>query len=427
MSKLAICGGPKTVTSGYQERWPLIGEDEINLVVELMLRGQLSINDGSGILRQFESRFAQYHDAKHGLVQNNGTSALHAGYFAVGIGPGDEVIVPTNTWPSTANGVLMCNATPVFCDVDARTFCLDPVDAERRITPATKAIAPVHLWGHPADMDAILKLAQKHNLKVIEDGSHAHGATYRGQKIGAIGDVGAFSLQASKMVVGGEAGIVITNDDTYFDRMLALSHYGGRIEKDQLTGRYLDYAYTGMGPKYRSHPLAVAIADQQLKHLDEWIAQRRQNLATLSAGLAEIPGFEPPYTAPDCTRGAFYGYRVHYHPEQYGGVPASRVIQALAAEGVAAEPERYQLLHRQALYQGAARYEATTGFRWPYGPIRAIEYHDEHFPVAVELRENLIALPTFTGPCGDLLDQYIEAFRKVASHIHELAADAERG
>lgn len=419
--KLALLGGPKAVTQGYKERWPQIGEDEVNAVVQLMLAGQLSIKDGSGILHEFETKFAGYHQARHALVQNNGTSTLHAAYFAAGVGPGDEVIVPTYTWPSTANAVLSCNATPVFCDVDPRTLCLDPASVERRLTPATKAISVVHIWGHPAEMDAILDIARRHDLKVIEDVSHAHGATYKGRKLGTLGDVGCFSLQASKMVVGGEAGVAITDNSDYFDRMLALAHYGGRTELDSTGDTYQDYAYTGLGPKYRAHPLAVAIANAQLDHLDEWIVMRRANLDYLTAGLADIPGLDPPYTAPDCTRGAYYGYRLVYQPEQFGGVPAGKFMAALRAEGVEASAEYYQLLHRQALYQGAEHYERVTGYKWPYAPIRQVDYPDADFPVAVGTIDNLIALPTFTRPCRDLLDQYIAAFHKVAGQVEQLA------
>jgi dTDP-4-amino-4,6-dideoxygalactose transaminase len=271
-------------------------------------------------------------------------------------------------------------------------------------------------------MDAIMEIARNHNLKVIEDASHAHGATYKGRKVGTIGDIGCYSLQASKMIVGGEAGIAITNSPEYFERMLVLSHYGGRIEKDQITGKYSDYSYTGLGPKYRVHPLAAAIANLQFKHLDEWINMRRTNLDYLSDGLRDLLAIKPFSIAPDCTRGAYYGYRVTYHPELLNNLPISRIVQALQAEGVEANSERYRLLHRQMLYQGASYYEQVTGYKWPYAPIREIKYQDSDFPVAVSIHPNLISLPTFTLPCHDVLDQYIEAFHKVVEGAEQLAS-----
>jgi perosamine synthetase len=417
---LALLGGQKVVSKEYKEVWPIINEDTVNAVVQHLMTGELSITDGSGILDEFESNFARYNGANYALLQNNGTSTLHAAFFAVGVGPGDEVIIPTYTWPSTANSVLSCNATPVFCDIDAKTLCADPADIERRITPRTKAIGVVHIWGHPADMDAILEIARKHHLKVVEDAAHAVGSTYKGHKVGTLGDVGCFSLQASKMLIGGEAGVAITNSPEYFDRMLVLSHYGGRIDIDQVTGKYSDYAYTGLGPKYRVHPLAAVIVNDQFKHLDEWIELRGSNLNYLSAGLRGLPGIEPSYTAPNCTRGAYYGYRLTYNPEQLNHLPVSRFIQALQAEGVDAAGERYKLLHTQMLYQGASHYEKATGYKWPYAPIREIKYEDRNFPTAVDIHSRLISLPTFTHPCRDVIDQYIQAFHKVVEHADQL-------
>jgi len=298
---LALFGGTKSVTAENKDHWPLITDEDVTAVTHLLRKGEISITDGSGIIQELEQAFAEYLGVQYALVQCNGTSTLHAALFAVGVGYGDEVIVPTYTWPSTASTVLLCNAIPVFCDIDPHTFCADPADIERKITSATKAIAVVHLWGHPAEMDEIMAIARRHGLAVVEDASHAHGATYKGRKVGTIGDVGCFSLQGSKALPGGEAGIAVTNNPDFFDRMLTFSHYGGRIEKDSLTDRYTQFAFTGFGPKYRVHPLAAAIARVQLKHLDEYIKARRQNLDYLTDGLATIPGITPPYTAPYVT------------------------------------------------------------------------------------------------------------------------------
>jgi perosamine synthetase len=418
--QLALLGGEKAVKLDYKEHWPVIDEETMDAVVQYLPNGELSIKDGTGIIDEFENNYARYNDTAYALVQNNGTSTLHAAFFAVGVGPGDEVIVPTYTWPSTANSVLSCNATPVFCDIDAKTLCVDPADVERRITPQTRAIGVVHIWGHPTDMDAINAIAKKHSLKVIEDASHAVGATYKGRKVGTLGDIGCFSMQASKMLIGGEAGVAVTNNPEYYERMLVLSQYGGRLDVDLLTETYRDYAYTGMGPKYRVHSLAAVIANAQLKSVDKWIKLRGENLDYISAGLRGLRGIEPFYTAPECTRGGYYGYRVTYHPEQLNNIPVSRLIEALQAEGIDTQPERYHLLHRQKLYQGASYYEKTTGYKWPYAPIREIEYKDSDFPVAVDIHPRLISLPTFTQPCREVLDQYIEAFHKVIENADQL-------
>lgn len=419
---LALLGGPKAVTAENRERWPQITEEDVTAVTRLLRAGEISITDGGGVIQELEQGFAHYLDVRYALAHCNGTSALHAAFFAVGVGYGDEVIVPTYTWPSTASTVLLCNATPVFCDIDPRTLAADPADVERKITPATKAIAVVHIWGHPTEMDEIMAIARRHGLAVVEDASHAHGATYKGRKVGGIGDVGCFSLQASKAMPGGEAGIAVTNSPDCFDRMLTLSHYGGRVEKDSLTGRYTQFGFTGFGPKYRVHPLAAAIANSQLRRLDTYIETRRQNLAYLTAGLAGVPGITPPFTAPHVTRGAWYGYRLLYDQARIGGLPKERYMAALRAEGVEVDPERYHLLHLEPLYQGP-----DVAGNCPYPPPeirkRMRTYRQGDFAVAEAIYPRLMSLPTFTyQPCRDLLDQYIAAFRKVADNVDQLRA-----
>jgi dTDP-4-amino-4,6-dideoxygalactose transaminase len=422
---LAFFGGPKTVTAESHERWPLLTEEDVAAVTSLLRRGEISITTGSGIIQELEQTFADYLGVRHALAQCNGTSCLHAALFAVGVGYGDEVIVPTYTWPSTASTVLLCNAIPVFCDVKPDTLTADPADIERKITPATKAIAVVHLWGHPAEMDEILAIARRHRLAVIEDASHAHGATYKGRKVGSIGDVGCFSLQASKALPGGEAGVAVTNNPDLFDRMLTLSHYGGRIERDSLTGQYTQFAFTGFGPKYRVHPLAAAIARVQLRHLDDYIEARRQNLDYLTAGLVEIPGITPPYTAGHVTRGAWYGYRLLFDQARVNRVPKVRFMTALRAEGVEVDDERYRLLHFEPLYQGP---EIAGACPYPPPEIRARmrSYHVGDLPIAEGIHPRLMSLPTFTHqPCTNLLDQYIAAFQKVVYNSEQLLEEAQ--
>ncbi len=418
--KLALFGGERAVTAGEPDRWPVLGDEEIALVTELMREGEISITTGTGIIGEFERAFADYIGVRYALVHCNGTSALHAGLFGAGVGYGDEVIVPAYTWPSSASVALLCNAVPVFCDIDPKTLCADPADIERKITPRTRAIMIVHLWGHPAEMDAVMDIAKRHHLKVVEDASHAHGATYRGRKVGTIGDAACFSMQASKALPGGEAGIAVTNDPEVFDRMLTLSHYGGRIERDSVTGKYAQFAFTGLGPKYRVHPLAAAIASVQLKKLDAVIAARRENLEYLSAGLATVPGITPAYVAPHVTRGAWYGYRAIYDPAAFGGLPKERFMQALASEGVWVEGERYRLLHYEPLYQGPA-IAGECPYPAPEVRARMSDYHRGDFPVAEDVQPRLLALPTFTFiKSREIIDQYVAAFHKVAAHAGEL-------
>ena len=218
MEKLALFGGPKAVTLDRDDPWPIIDQDQMQAVLELMHSGRISIVDGSGPIGEFEARFTRYTGARYGLMHNNGTAALHAGLYAVGVEPGDEVILPSYTWHATAGGVVTANAVPIFCESHPQTLNLAPEDVAERVTPRTKAIVVVHMWGNVADMDRIMAIAREHDLAVVEDCSHAHGATWQGQHVGTIGDVGCFSLQGSKVIVAGEGGILITDNAQFYDR-----------------------------------------------------------------------------------------------------------------------------------------------------------------------------------------------------------------
>src|SRR5687767_12796929 len=222
--QLAILGGQPAITLDQTEaaRWPLIEAEETAAVQEVLASGELST---SPVARQLEAEFAAYHGVRYALSANNGTAALHAAFFALGVGPGDEVISPAATYWATAVPVLNCGAIPVFADVDPETLCIDPSDVERRISPRTKAIVVMHAGGMPCEMDALLEIARRHGLRVVEDASHAHGALYKGRKVGTFGDVAAFSLQTSKLCPAGEGGILLTDDEAILRRATALGHY----------------------------------------------------------------------------------------------------------------------------------------------------------------------------------------------------------
>ena len=218
-------------------------------------RGINTMPTGGGPVERFERRFAGAPARAYALLMNSGTAALHSAFFAVGVKPGDEVIVPPYTFFASAGPLLHLGGVPVFCDLDERTLTADPDDVEARITPRTKAICVVHVWGNPARMDRFVDIARRHGVALIEDCSHAHGATYGGRPVGTWGDIGCFSLQGNKPVSGGEAGIAITEDAALFDRMLALAHTG-RTGRQQAAATFAidDLSF---GLKYRPH-LAAA-------------------------------------------------------------------------------------------------------------------------------------------------------------------------
>lgn len=425
--RLALFGGQKTVTLPQDDRWPVLGQAEIDAVVALMREGRISIGDGSGPIGGLEKAFAEYTGARFALMHNSGTAALHAAYYGVGVGPGDEVLVPTYTWHATAGAVVMANGVPVFCESDPHTLNIDVEDAARRITSRTKAIAIVHMWGNVADMDAVMALAEAHGLAVVEDCSHAHGATWRGKHVGTIGHVGAFSLQGSKVLVAGEGGMLITGDSAIYDRALVLGNHG-RIQYHAHDDAIRELT-TGLGFKYRPHPLGAAIALEQFKNLDTWNSGRRVNFDYLMEGLSDLPALAVTRTPDQAERGGYYGTRILYDSAKLVGISRGALLKALRAEGVPVDIERYPLLHLTPYYR--QRQRAYDGY---LAPVVRSDYDDVpfepgDFPATEAFHQQLLALPVFTAPQFPLLDQIIAAFHKVmaGTNVEELKDAEERG
>jgi perosamine synthetase len=418
---LAIHGGPKTVTVNHGPRIPCLGEAEKQAVRALMDEGCISIADRAGIVEELEEALKSYFGAAYALSTNTGTAAIHSGLYAVGVGPGDEVLVPSYTWLATVSPVLHCGAVPVFCDIDPKTLTIDPADMKRKISARTKAAIPVHLWGHPAEMDEIMELSASHGFAVVEDASHAHGGTYRGRKVGTIGHVGCFSMQAGKAVAAGEGGFLVTDDQAIYERAMLLGMHPVRLDHCLTIPGYVRYAGTGLGHKYRIHPLAAAIALVQLRTLDERNADRNAKLDRLTAGLMDVRGITPPYTAPHATRGGYYGYRVVFDPDALGGLDMLRFIDALNAEGVLAEPERYVMLHLSPLYRDLPIEDGRPALHKLGEPGRK-RLSLPTLPVTESVVPRLIGLHIahYAQISDELVDQYIEAFHRVAEHADEL-------
>ena len=214
---LALEGGPKSVTAPMNDRWEKVSALEkqyVNAVLD---------NYGSAYdeIEKFEAQFREFVGTRYALAHCNGTSTIHAAVFASGARRGKEVIVPSVTWHASITPILHCNAAPVFCDIDLETFCADPEDVRRKITPNTCAVIVTHVYGNPADMDVFREIVEGTDILLIEDASHAHGALWEGKPVGSLGDIGCFSMQGGKAVTGIEAGVATTNDADLYDRMLA--------------------------------------------------------------------------------------------------------------------------------------------------------------------------------------------------------------
>lgn len=423
MSKLAILGGePEVNIKKPHFVWPEIGEDEKNAVMKQLETGCISINNMSGIIKDFEEEFASYHAMKYALSTNNGTSALLSAYFACNISDGDEVIVPAYTFMATVTPLLHLNAIPILCDGNSENGNIDPNEIKKRVTNKTKAIVVTHVWGHPCEMDEIVKIAKDNNLYLIEDCSHAHGATYKGRKVGTFGDVSCFSLQGKKIIYAGEGGILLTNNEIIYERAVLYGHYRARTKQCVKKEFLVDYASTGYGLKFRMHPLAAALAKVGLKKLDERIDQRRKNLDYFSELLKDIKGIDPPITKDYVTRGAYYGYKPLYKSEELGGLPIKTYVRALQAEGLEIHEPGSAPLNSYKLFQ--ENYSEIYKDEWPLRNSFAFKdnkYKLGDFPVVEEYYSKALSLPTFTGENDKkIIELYASAFKKIADNYMEL-------
>jgi 3-amino-5-hydroxybenzoate synthase len=325
--KLAIKGGTPLKTKLFPV-WPHSDERELELITEVVKNRKWWRMSGT-MVEEFEKKFAACHNAQYCLCVTNGTHAIELTLAACGIGAGDEVIVPAFTFISTATAPIYCNAIPVPVDVDPKTFCMDPKAFESAITPRTKAVIPVHMAGHCCDMDAICAIAKKHNIKIIEDAAHAHGAEYKGRKIGTFGEAAIFSFQNGKIVTSGEGGAFITNSKEVYDQAY-LIHGVGRPKGDRI------YQHLMLGSNYRMTEFQGAILIAQLERLSKFNQLRTKNAALLDKLLSGVQGITPQGMDKNVTLNTHYMYMFYYDPKYFGGMGRQEFVDSLIAEGVPA-------------------------------------------------------------------------------------------
>ena len=340
--KLAINGGPKSIEKNFN--WPVFGEPEIYAVAEIVASGKWGNPDCGDAIARFETEFAAYCGSKYAITCVNGSVSLRLALIACGVKPGDEVIVPPYTFITTASSVIECNCVPVFVDIDPDTYNISPAAIEAAITPRTKAIIAVHFGGLACDMDAIMSIAKKYDLKVIEDAAHAHGAEYNGKKLGSIGHVGSFSFQSSKNLTSGEGGIVITDDDELYAMMHSLRNVG-RIEG----GAWYDHYNPGCN--YRITQMQAVLLSAQLKRLEAQTRRRNENGLYLNTLLEKIAGVEPLKRDEKITLHCYHIYIFKYDPAYFGGLPKADFAEMLAAEGVPSFKGYPHPLYKQPLFQ----------------------------------------------------------------------------
>jgi L-glutamine:2-deoxy-scyllo-inosose/3-amino-2,3-dideoxy-scyllo-inosose aminotransferase len=356
MTKLAVLGGSPVRDTKVNPwpKWPVWDEKEEKAILEVLNSGVWSYNGPKEL--EFNKSFAEFTGAKYAIAAANGTVTLQMALEACGIGIGDEVILPGLTWQATAATILDVNATPVLVDVCEDTWCIDTKEVEKAITPRTKAIIPVHLYGSFADMDEIMRIAKKHNLWVIEDCAHKHGGEWNGKKAGSIGDIGSFSYQLSKHLTAGEGGSVITSNFELYEKLDALRNCGRRPEPESASkadkgeGVYFDAGNFYQSGNYRITEFQAAILVEGLKRLPAQNKVRDENGIYLSSLLESIPGVMPMRRDKRETKEAYFNFAFRYNQAEFKGLPVQKFRAALTAELGIEVGASYTPLNKCSLY-----------------------------------------------------------------------------
>lgn len=401
LEKLALFGGPRAVTHPHEDatRWPRYGREEEEAILELIRRPSYDPNAA------LEEDWRHFLGVPYAKAHFNGTSALTSMFFALNLPPGSEIMVPSYTFFATILPMRLFGLVPVFVDINPRTLNLDPEDARKRLTPRVKAILPVHWIGLPADMDVICDWANEKGLIVLEDCAHAHGAKLKDRPMGTWGRMAIFSYQMTKPLPAIEGGMGVYQHKEDFERATAFGNYEMPGIPD--SSPYYRYKGSGLGVKFRMHPFAAALARYQLKGLEERNAAGVQQIRRLNDALLELPGlYEQTSGRKDVTR-LHYSWNMLFVDEKEVGVPRDRLVEALKAEGVQASGLYYTLQHQLPVY--------TEPEWWHHLP------DIPELPGSVQANATNIALPYFTTEVPELVEQYIQAFRKVWAHRKELA------
>ena len=423
-SPLAILEGPKAVSSQPAGlfAWPIITHEEEEAVLEVLRRGAMS---GTDITLRFEEEFRQWQSCRYALAYNTGTSALEAAMFAAGFGAGHEVICPSVTYWATVLPLFSVCATPVFADVCHDSVCIDPADIEHRITEHSRGIMVTHNMSYPAEMDAIMDIADRHGLIVIEDCSHAQGGLCRGRRLGTFGQVNAASLMSGKSLVAGEAGMLWTDDKHLYDRALAWGHYN-RFHPESVDDEELK-RLAGLplgGIKGRVHQLSSAVGRVQLRYYDERCREIRKAMNAFWDMLEGVHGIRAhrPHRDSGSNMAGWYSAHGHYRADELGGLSVSRFAQAVRAEGSICEPGCNLPLHLHPLLRDADPHGIGKPKRLAYCR-RSFDQLPGSLPVSEAINSRVFRIPRFVRFNAEAIAQHADAFRKVAENYQALLAD----
>ncbi len=421
--KLAILGGIETVTLDPRDTftWPIVTEADESAVLDVLRRGAMS---GLDVTMDFEKAFANWQGRSYALGFNTGTASLHAAMFGVKVGVGDEIICPSLTYWASALQVFSLGGTVVFADISPETLCIDPDDIEHRITDRTKAIMVVHYMGHPAEMDAIMAIAERRGIPVIEDVSHAHGGLYRGKTVGNFGKVAAMSLMSGKSLPIGEGGMLVTDDLEVYERAVAFGHYR-RFDDSIQTPDLRSFRGLPMGgQKCRMNQLCSAMGRVQLAAYDARAAETRKAINAFWDMLEGVPGLRAHRVDPagPDTMAGWYAAGGLYRPEELGGLSVTRFAQAVEAEGSSCRPGINKPLHLHPLFNTCDIYSHGKPTRIAHSD-RDLRQPLGSLPVSEDIGARTFGIPQFKRYNPDVIAQHAEAYRKVAESYQALLRD----
>lgn len=363
-----------------------IDQDDIQAVVDVLKSDFLTTGPK---IAEFEQTVADYVGAKYAVAISNGTSALHAACFAAGIGPGDEVITTPLTFAASANCVLYCGGTPVFADVDPKTYNIDPEDIQRKITDRTKAIIAVHLAGQPCDMDAIHSIAREHGLIVIEDGAHALGSVYKGKKVGSMSDMTTFSFHPVKPITTGEGGMIVTDNEDFYKKMILFRSHGITRDDSMMTRNDGPWFYQqfDLGYNYRITDIQCALGCSQMKKLDRFLALRKEIVAHYNEAFADCDNIITPYQLSDTESGW------HLYIVQVKNCDRRQVFEKMREKGIGVNVH-YIPVYMHPYYQ-------------EHG------YENVHCANAEEIYSHIISLPLYPGLTSEQQDYVIDTLKSL--------------
>ena len=427
--KLAINGGDKAVGNFKSElfAWPIVTDEDRKAIVDVLDNRLMS---GTDITKEFEKEYKEWIGAKFALGYCNGTSALHAAMWACGVGAGDEIICPSTTYWASCTAALSLGAAVNFADIDPETLCIDPKDIEHRISPKTKAIVVVHYAGYPADMDSIMEIAKRHNVKVIEDASHSHGSMYKGRHTGTIGDIAGMSMMSGKAFAIGEAGLVTTNNRDLYERCISFGHYARtgapsnfNAVDAQVTNPELQ-KFAGIplgGYKHRMNQWCAAMGKVQLKYYPERIAEIEKAMTyfcdLLDANLG-LKTHRPPKDS-GLTKGGWYAPVCHYIPEELKNIPLEIFCKAVQAEGVSCLPGINHPLHLHKVFHEADIFNMGQPTMISFGQ-RDVRQGLGALPISEAACSKNFFIPKFTTYNKKEIENVAAAYKKVIDNIKEL-------